>query len=69
MEPIVQQFRAWLGTPAGLKYIARRVRVAAHAETREPRRLERWLRVRAPFNHTRLDKESPRRYPTSGPGA
>jgi len=48
---IVGRFRSFLGTPEGLVYLARRVRVGAHAMVREAHRLERWLQAREPFQH------------------
>jgi hypothetical protein len=50
---LVAWWRAWLATPDGARYLARRVRVGSHAVVREGGRLERWLAARAPFNARR----------------
>lgn len=47
MEEIIKQFREFLATPAGLTYLARRVRVGAKAAVGEQLRLEAWLKERA----------------------
>ena len=44
---------AFIHSPDGWRYIARRVIAGSRALLAETLRLERWLRARAPFNHTR----------------
>jgi hypothetical protein len=46
-------WRAWLATPAGCAYLARRVRVGARAAVLEAAALERWLAAHASLNQGR----------------
>ena len=50
MEEVIERFREFLATPAGLTYLARRVRVGAKAQVAEALRLDAWLKERAIFS-------------------
>jgi hypothetical protein len=53
MVTLAAAWRAWLATPAGCAYLARRVRVGARAAVAEAAALERWLAAHASLNHGR----------------
>jgi hypothetical protein len=49
---VLAAWRAWLATPAGCRYLARRVRVGARYAVTEAAALERWLAARVSLNDT-----------------